>query len=180
MFTVGTHEDPFDRLVAAAEEVAQRTGERVVVQAGPSQVATPHCERVDFASPDQLRAWMAEARLVVLHGGPSTLHEVLDAGTLPAVVPRDPRFGEHVDDHQLVAARDLAVPVFTDIAELVGWIEAGSWPDAPASPRSALATEAFCEQLDALLRDISSSRVSGTGRIRAILASLSRRFPLGR
>ena len=43
---------------------------------------------------------MATSDVVVSHGGPATISEARAAGHLPVVVPRDPAFGEHVDDHQ--------------------------------------------------------------------------------
>ena len=179
--TVGTHEDPFDRLVAAAERIAMLTGERVVVQAGPSRVATPHCERSDWCTPTQMTENIASARVVLLHGGPSTLREVLDAGVLPVVVPRDPERGEHVDGHQLRSATHLpaGVPVFKEIGPLLDWLIAGELPDPPALHRSSERTDEYCERLDAVLRDISAPPVSGRGRFRAILATLLRRFPHG-
>ncbi len=37
---------------------------------------------------------------MVAHVGPATVAEARALGKIPIVVPRDPRAGEHVDDHQ--------------------------------------------------------------------------------
>lgn len=181
LFTVGTHEQPFDRLVSAAQRVAKQLDERIVVQAGPSQVMTPDCERHDHVSPAQLAEWMRQARVVVLHGGPSTLREVLDAGALPVVVPRDPARGEHVDAHQLHYASSLSggIVCMPDTEELVAWLVAGDLPSPPDLRRSDARTLAYCTALDIVLQDIYCPRVSATVRFRAILRAISRRFPNG-
>lgn len=179
LVTVGTHGDPFERLVAAAERLARESSEEVVVQAGPATTPTPSCARVDVVGPDALAALIGRARVVLLHAGPSTLAEVVAAGAIPLVIPRDPAFGEHVDGHQLRWVRELP-------PEIVAWS-----PDEavrrvltgalPATPPARLAPDAartadFCRALDALLQDIRSQRVSRRGSLRAILSpSLGRR-----
>jgi UDP-N-acetylglucosamine transferase subunit ALG13 len=157
LVTVGTHEDPFDRLVVAAEALARRVDEPVVVQGGPSLVPTPSCERHATLTPTELAAQIRAARLVVLHGGPSTLAEVLDAGVPAVVVPRDPTRGEHVDDHQIRWASSLAdrITVVVDPADLPDVVVGGRWrlPD-PSLRRSAVRTAEFCAGLDAVLDDV--------------------------
>jgi UDP-N-acetylglucosamine transferase subunit ALG13 len=119
LVTVGTHEQPFDRLVSAAAGLAAL--DEVLVQRGVSRVAPAGCEVVDQLAPDALADAMRRARVVIAHAGPATLFEAGDAGHVPIVVPRDPAFGEHVDDHQLRFARRLIgrLPVVFDPADLV-------------------------------------------------------------
>lgn len=181
LITVGTHEQPFDRLVEVGEALATTTGERVVVQGGPSTVATPSCERVVWMSPDALMETIAQARLVVLHGGPSTLAEVVDAGVLPVVLPRDPARGEHVDAHQLRTAAQLPadIPWFTNSAQLVAWVCAGDLPQPPQGRRRDEVTARYCDNLRAVLQDIRRPRVSPPKRFRDMLGALLRRFPIG-
>lgn len=119
LVTVGTHEQPFDRLVRASSALAAG-GERVLVQRGVSRVQPAGCEVVDQLAPSALREAVARARIVITHAGPSTIFEVADLGRVPIVVPRDPRFGEHVDDHQLRFAARIAdrVHLVVDPSEL--------------------------------------------------------------
>ena len=107
LVTVGTHHQPFDRLLRAAEAVAARTDERVVVQRGVSGVDLPHCEVVDVVPPARLAEWMREARVVVMHAGSSSFLQARAYGRTPIVVPRRPEHREHVDDHQLRFAATL-------------------------------------------------------------------------
>lgn len=111
LVTVGTHAQPFDRLVAAAGNFAAATGERVVVQRGESRVTPPGCEVHDWIVPDELMALRNQARAIVCHAAPASVYESLEAGISPLVVPRDPRLGEHVDDHQLRWAATLGPEV---------------------------------------------------------------------
>ena len=49
-----------------------------------------------------------QARIVITHGGPSSFIMPLQIGKIPVVVPRQKRFEEHVNDHQLAFAKALA------------------------------------------------------------------------
>ena len=50
---------------------------------------------------------MREADVVVTHGGPGLIWEALGKQRPVVVVPREARFREHVDDHQVAFARHL-------------------------------------------------------------------------
>ena len=50
---------------------------------------------------------MLEARVVVTHAGVGSIMTALTLGKQPIVVPRQKRFHEAVDDHQLALARRL-------------------------------------------------------------------------
>lgn len=120
--TVGTHEDPFDRLVGALDTLVE-TGvltEPVVIQTGYSRVQPRRCEAHALLPYDRVQELMRAARIVVTHGGPASIVQVFAHGKVPVVVPRQRRFGEHVDDHQVLFSRRVAdrVLVVLDIAEL--------------------------------------------------------------
>jgi UDP-N-acetylglucosamine transferase subunit ALG13 len=97
----GTDHHPFDRLVTWVDAAAARHPEvRFLVQHGSSSAAPVIAEGQPFFSHDQLVALLAEASAVVCHGGPGTIMDARAAGHVPLCVPRDPRLGEHVDEHQ--------------------------------------------------------------------------------
>jgi UDP-N-acetylglucosamine transferase subunit ALG13 len=180
LFTVGTHDQPFDRLVHAAAAVARR-GERVVVQRGSSRV-DPGCEVHDHLGPAAFEALIREARVVVSHAGPSTLDRVLAAGRVPIVVPRDPARGEHVDDHQIRYATALAdrLHVVLDPAGLPAAIDRHAaveaarrerspglrlgWNEADPEPSAAMAE---------IVGSVVQDRARRTGPVRATLARLA-------
>lgn len=122
--TVGTHEDPFDRLCAELERLvsAGELKDPVHLQSGYSTVATPSCTAQAMMPFELVQRRMQEARVVVTHGGPASIMQALALGKVPVVVPRQARFGEHVDDHQVRFAQRIAdrVLVVLDIAELGG------------------------------------------------------------
>ncbi|MGP5581730.1 glycosyltransferase [Glutamicibacter arilaitensis] len=101
---VGTDHHPFDRLVQLLDrwylQQCER-GEQLVceIQYGTSN-APQHASGYRFLERRELDERMAQADLVVCHGGPSTIIELLRAGMFPLVMPRDPQRGEHVDGHQ--------------------------------------------------------------------------------
>jgi UDP-N-acetylglucosamine--N-acetylmuramyl-(pentapeptide) pyrophosphoryl-undecaprenol N-acetylglucosamine transferase len=57
---------------------------------------------------DRLEAAMRAADAIVAHAGTGSALSAFEAGAVPLLVPRRQRFGEHVDDHQVITARALA------------------------------------------------------------------------
>jgi UDP-N-acetylglucosamine transferase subunit ALG13 len=120
LVTVGTHEQPFDRLVRAAADLGG--DEPVVVQYGSSAVPHGRGEWVDYLSFDELAELAREARVFVCHAGVGSIVLARRSGHRPVVVPRRHHLGEHVDDHQLSLATRLGragvVTVLEDPASL--------------------------------------------------------------
>jgi UDP-N-acetylglucosamine--N-acetylmuramyl-(pentapeptide) pyrophosphoryl-undecaprenol N-acetylglucosamine transferase len=107
---VGTHSQPFDRLL---EIVDRAVGDGVlptpvVVQGGPSTYRPRHYELRDWLSPDEVTQAIRRARYVICHAGSGLLSGALRAGRRPLVLARLERHGEHYDDHQLQIAAKLA------------------------------------------------------------------------
>lgn len=50
---------------------------------------------------------VADARIVITHGGPASFIMPLQVGKTPIVVPRQQKFNEHVNDHQVEFARNV-------------------------------------------------------------------------
>jgi UDP-N-acetylglucosamine transferase subunit ALG13 len=112
LVAVGTDRHKFNRLIDWIDRWAQNHPDAdVVVQHGSTR-APNHAVGYPLLSHEKLRELMAESDVVVTHGGPATITEARRAGRLPLAVARDPRFDEHVDDHQqhfvaFLAARGL-------------------------------------------------------------------------
>jgi UDP-N-acetylglucosamine transferase subunit ALG13 len=111
---VGTDHHPFDRLVrwvdgwAGAHRDLPTSGRpRVVIQ--HATAAPPeHAEGIGIVPAGELAELLSSATAVVCHAGPGTIAAVRAAGRRPIVLARDPRLGEHVDDHQGRFAAALA------------------------------------------------------------------------
>lgn len=123
--TVGTHEQPFNRLVKKIDELVSEGSikEHVVVQTGFSTYEPKNCEWHKMMSFEEMQRCLKDARIVITHGGPSSFIEALQFGKVPIVVPRQEQFHEHVNNHQvdftkLIAKRmNNIIPVY-DIDDL--------------------------------------------------------------
>lgn len=151
---LGTHHQPFDRLVLAADRVAVELGARVLVQHGATRCPAPHVTQVEALAPGEFEALLREARVVVLHAGSSSFLQARGLGRVPIVVPRDPAHGEHVDDHQLRFARSLGrdEAVVVDPSGLVDAVRAHVEVRGPEVDRSAAFCARFGPLVDGLVR----------------------------
>lgn len=105
--TVGTHEQPFNRLV---EHIDKLKGdgviqEEVIMQTGYSTYEPRHCKWQKLFPYTEMIELVKQARIVITHGGPSSFIMPLQIGKVPIVVPRKKEFGEHVNDHQVEFAK---------------------------------------------------------------------------
>lgn len=104
--TVGTHQDPFTRMLAAVE--AMPNVAEVVVQCGPGKAPAGVARAEAFMSFAEMEENFANAAVVITHAGVGSILCARRAGHLPVVVPRYHELGEHVDDHQVELTRALA------------------------------------------------------------------------
>ncbi|CAD0126744.1 Eps3H [Streptococcus thermophilus] len=108
--TVGTHEQPFNRLIQEVDHLVE-TGvikEEVFIQTGYSIYEPKFCQWSRLISFDQMSKFMQKADIIITHGGPATFMSAITNGKKPIVVPRQEKFGEHVNDHQVDFARNVA------------------------------------------------------------------------
>lgn len=108
--TVGTHEQPFNRLVECLDNLKKNgtIKEKIIIQTGYSTYKLQYCEGKDFFSYQEMINLVAEARIVITHGGPSSFIMPLQFGKIPIVVPRKYEFNEHVNDHQVLFTKTVA------------------------------------------------------------------------
>lgn len=123
--TVGTHEQPFNRLIKCVDELKKNgiIQEDVIVQTGYSTYEPRYCKWQKLFSFQEMRAKIDKARIVITHGGPASFIMPMQVGKTPIVVPRRHEFGEHVNDHQVefcneVATRYGSIIVVDDIVQL--------------------------------------------------------------
>lgn len=121
--TVGTHEQPFNRLVKYMDKWAAEHDEDVIMQTGFSTYEPKHCEWSKLYPYSQMVELVEKARIVITHGGPSSFIMPLQIGKIPIVVPRKKEFDEHVNDHQVdfskaVAERQKNIIVALEVSNL--------------------------------------------------------------
>lgn len=123
--TVGTHEQPFNRLLQYMDGLKEKGViiENVIMQTGFSTYEPEYCEWERLFPFSRMQELVADARIVVTHGGPSSFLAPLRLGKIPIVVPRQKKYGEHVNDHQIdfckkVAARQKNIIEVEEIGQL--------------------------------------------------------------
>lgn len=108
--TVGTHEQPFNRLVECIDNLKKdgTIAEEVIIQTGYSTYEPKYCKWQKLFSYQEMLKFVEEARVVITHGGPSSFIMPLQIGKTPIVVPRKLEFNEHVNDHQVSFSKAVA------------------------------------------------------------------------
>ena len=155
--TLGTHHDPFPRLIEGLQAL---DADELVVQYGHSPAPLHASEAMQFLPFVDLVEQLESADAVVTHAGVGSILTCLRLGKTPLVVPRQRRLGEHVDDHQVELTRALAhegkvIPVW-DVAAL---------PELVArAPRPAAAFAEVNAEFHAAVRD--ALRPQGSRRFR--------------
>jgi len=108
LVTVGTHEQPFQRLLRMVEHGVNLPDTEWVVQYGAGTFASGRAvEARSYFSHEEIAKWNAWADLVISHASPGAVFDALRAGAQPLVVPRRRFRGEHVNDHQVEFAKRL-------------------------------------------------------------------------
>lgn len=102
--TVGTHEQPFNRLIKKIDELKKDgiINEDVIIQTGFSTYEPKYCQWSKLIPYQQMVKNVADARIVITHGGPASFIMPLQIGKTPIVVPRQHQFNEHVNYDQIV------------------------------------------------------------------------------
>lgn len=151
--TVGTHEQPFNRLVEYMDQWASEHDEEVVIQNGYSTHEPRSCKWQRLFPYSDMLKYVADARIVITHGGPSSFIMPLQVGKIPIVVPRKKAFDEHVNDHQVdfcnQVARRLGNIIFIeDICKLGDIIE--NYAEIVESMTNGIQSnnEKFCKELE--------------------------------
>lgn len=159
--TVGTHEQQFDRLLKAVDELKRDEviAEEVIMQTGFSSYKPKYCQWSKLIPYQQMVKNVENARIVITHGGPASFIMPLQIGKTPIVVPRQHRYDEHVNNHQLEFARNVAQRMGTiilveDISRLGEIIM--NYDDIVADMRHGMTgnNERFCEELEKLVNEL--------------------------
>lgn len=102
--TVGTHHQPFERLLRALDALDTS---QMVVQHGPGRPPSGVARAEAFMPFDDMLTAFREAETVITHAGVGSILCATREGHTPLVVPRRRDLGEHVDDHQAELTRAL-------------------------------------------------------------------------
>ena len=157
--TVGTHEQPFNRLVEYMDKWAAENEEEVVIQKGYSTYEPKNCEWKKLFSYQEMIKNVDAARVVITHGGPSSFIMPLQIGKTPIVVPRKKMFNEHVNDHQVTFSKAVeermgTIKVVEDVEKLGEIIE--KYDELVGCMESGIKSNnaAFCANLENIVGEI--------------------------
>jgi len=146
--TVGTHHQPFQRLLDALTDL---DGAELTVQYGRGKPPPAVARAVPYMPFDEMMRCFRETDVAITHAGVGSILCARREGHVPLVVPRRHEFGEHVDEHQAeltraLAQRGVVVAVWdtAKLAELVAtapprrkWVDAVD-PSLATEVRAAL------------------------------------------
>jgi UDP-N-acetylglucosamine--N-acetylmuramyl-(pentapeptide) pyrophosphoryl-undecaprenol N-acetylglucosamine transferase len=154
LVAVGTHEEPFDRLLELADRAvaAGVLPAPALAQAGASTRPYSRLRTVRALPPEELERAVAASEVVVCHGGSGIVSLAVRAGHRPLVLARRESLAEHVDDHQVATVAKLAslgLVVSLDEHPVERAVELARDPAPPA----ALAGEPLAAALRAAIED---------------------------
>ncbi|MGP8310867.1 glycosyltransferase [Enterocloster aldenensis] len=123
--TVGTHEQPFNRLIEYIDNLRKNNviTEEIIMQTGFSTYEPQYCKWSKLFSYKEMEQNVKNARIVITHGGPASFIMPMRIGKIPIVVPRQYQFNEHVNNHQVeftkaVSQRMGTIILIIDIVQL--------------------------------------------------------------
>ena len=157
--TVGTHEQQFNRLVEYMDKWASKHEEEVVIQTGYSTYEPKNAKWSKLYPYPQMIELVEKARIIITHGGPSSFIMPLQVMKTPIVVPRQKKYDEHVNDHQVRFCKEVeqrmgTIMVVEDVDELEGIL---SRYEAIISNRESgiMSNNAnFCEKIEMIVENM--------------------------
>ena len=157
--TVGSHEQPFNRLVEYMDRWSQEHDEEVVIQTGFSTYEPRKAIWSKLYPYKTMIEMVDKARIVITHGGPSSFIMPLQIGKIPIVVPRKHEFDEHVNDHQVdfcekVAERQGNIIVVEEIDKLGETLE--RYDEIVSKMQNGLTSnnEKFCNEFEKIVQEL--------------------------
>jgi UDP-N-acetylglucosamine transferase subunit ALG13 len=104
--TIGTHPDQFDRLIRRIDEIAPGIKEEIIVQRGFTKYKPKNVKYFDFT--DNMAKYYKEARIVIAQSATSLIEFILKYKKPVITVPREAKYKEHINDHQVEFAEYFA------------------------------------------------------------------------
>ncbi len=103
---VGTNPYSFERLVSEVDRLAKAGVADFFVQLGNTPYEPAHCDFERFVDKDIILKKMAEADVIICHGGFGSIRDALATGKVPVVVPRLQEKNE-CNDYQVELVKEL-------------------------------------------------------------------------
>ena len=113
LVTVGTEKFSFNRLMTWIDDLIQKNllqpnQEEIVIQYGSCTITPKGANNFSVLPSHQFEEIVKQARLIIAHCGEGTLDLLANINKPFILVPRSGKYQEHVDDHQIELAEELA------------------------------------------------------------------------
>lgn len=107
---LGTQDKPFDRLLKAVEREIKNNNikDEVIVQAGATKYKSDNMKIFDYISINKFKKLNKESNLIITHGGVGSIIDSLKNEKKVIAVPRQAKYLEHVNDHQVEIVDEFA------------------------------------------------------------------------
>lgn len=108
--SVGTHEQPFQRLLDEVHILTSDATNEWLVQYGVGSWTSNNSDvrAAPYLTPQEVSEALSWADIIVSQASPGNVFGALDEGVWPIVIGRQKAFLEHVDDHQVRFATALS------------------------------------------------------------------------
>ena len=126
---LGTQKFQFDRLLTEMDRLVEEgiIQEEVFIQRGHSEYSGTNCSSETFLTYEDFQDCVEKCSLMITHSGVASIISGLKHGKPVIVVPRQAKFSEHVDNHQMQIAESFVEQNFVLLCEdtdhLAGLIE---------------------------------------------------------
>lgn len=123
---LGTQKFQFNRLLKYVDDMKEKEiiKSKVVAQIGFSDYVPKNYEYRDFFEKKEFEGFISNCNLLITHSGVATIMSGIKERKAVIVVPRDSKYGEHVDNHQFEIANSFSksgyVKMCTNYEELLG------------------------------------------------------------
>ncbi|TAL48579.1 beta-1,4-galactosyltransferase [archaeon] len=131
LLSIGNHTQQFDRLLTKMDNlVADGKIKDVIAVIGNSPYEPKNYKWYRFVDYKKYTELEKKSSVVVVHAGVGSIMSALELGKPVVVVPRQAKFNEHIDDHQVYTAKELekqgkviAVYDISDLADAIKMAE---------------------------------------------------------
>ena len=185
LITVGTEKFPFNRLMtwienSIAQNIIQPEQEEIVIQYGTCTIIPNGVKSYSVLKQTDFLSLVKKARLIIAHCGEGTIDLLALIDKPFILVPRSHRFQEHVDDHQVELAEQLAkqgIPIANCSEDLVSFLAepfVAKFPVTPAeyyTQASFLLEEQF--ETDLVRQELTEELIGSVDLIPAFSGNIS-------
>ena len=109
LVTVGSQKFQFNRLLEKIDELIDKKviTDKVFAQIGVSDYKPKNYEYVEFTTQDEFNKLLDESNMVITHAGTGVIVNAVKKEKKVIAIPRLEKYGEHVDDHQILLIKQF-------------------------------------------------------------------------